>query len=169
MNKNSIEIERKYIIEMPDVLYLRGLEGYSESEITQTYLKSEKEKTRRVRRRARGGAVEYTENEKTRINEMSAMEREREISENEYFALIKEQAEGTSPITKRRYTFIQGGQLFEIDIYPEWKRSAIMETELDSCERVVKIPDFIHILREVTGIRAYSNAAMAREFPKEDI
>ena len=46
--------------------------------------------------------------------------------------------------------------------------TAIMETELDSREKQVKIPSFIEILREVTGDKAYSNAGMSRRFPEED-
>jgi CYTH domain-containing protein len=42
-----------------------------------------------------------------------------------------------------------------------------METELESREETVIYPDFIKILREVTGEKRYSNAGMAREFPEE--
>ena len=62
-----------------------------------------------------------------------------------------------------------GGQLFEIDVYPAWKNTAIMETELDDREREVEIPTFIEIIREVTGYKAYSNASMSKSFPKEDV
>ena len=44
-----------------------------------------------------------------------------------------------------------------------------METELENRESKVKIPDFLEILREVTGDKSYSNAAMSRDFPPEDI
>ena len=42
-----------------------------------------------------------------------------------------------------------------------------METELESREEEVEFPSFIEILREVTGDKAYSNAAMSRTFPAE--
>ena len=40
--------------------------------------------------------------------------------------------------------------------------------ELEATLSEIEMPDFIHVVREVTGIRAYSNAAMSRSFPGED-
>ena len=76
--------------------------------------------------------------------------------------------QGTAPVIKDRHTFSYLGQLFEIDIYPQWSKTAIMETELDDKEKEVEMPPFIKIVREVTGVRGYSNAAMSASFPKED-
>ena len=40
--------------------------------------------------------------------------------------------------------------------------------ELSDRETSVTHPSFIRVVREVTGIREYSNAAMSKHFPKED-
>ena len=168
MNKEQIEIERKYIIAKPDIEKLRGLEGFSESEIEQIYLRSEAGVTHRVRKRVFSGKTQFTETVKERIDRMSAVEREREISENEYISLAARIADGTVPIIKKRCTFDFCRQTFEIDLYPLWKRTAIMETELKSRDETAVIPDFITVIREVTGEKAYSNAAMSKNFPKED-
>ena len=98
---------------------------------------------------------------------MSSTETEREISPDEFDILAKNIKEGTNPINKTRFTFKYEGQTFEIDVYPEWKSSAIMETELEDRDTVVEFPDFIKILSDVTGNRRYSNAAMAKSFPEE--
>lgn len=168
MNKQQIEIERKYIIEKPQISNLRKMKGFSESEIEQIYLNSEPNVTRRVRKRVFGDTVQYTETVKERIDKISAVEREREIAENEYCLLSAQIAEGTVPIIKKRITFEFGSQVFEIDVYPAWKGTAIMETELKSREQTVDMPDFIKIVREVTGDKAYSNASMSKKFPSED-
>ena len=42
-----------------------------------------------------------------------------------------------------------------------------METELEGEDTAVQIPEFISMIKEVTGIRAYSNASMSRVFPTE--
>lgn len=168
MSKQQIEIERKYIIAMPDISRLRELCGFTESRIEQIYLSTASGNTHRVRKRDFGNAVEYTETCKERIDGMSVREREREISENEFMALSKNIAEGTRPLKKIRYTFDFSNQTFELDVYPEWKSTAIMETELKSRDEMVEMPDFITIIREVTGERAYSNASMSRNFPKEE-
>jgi CYTH domain-containing protein len=163
----GIEIERKYVILMPDTEMLASLEGYTESEIVQTYLSSLPAVTRRVRKRSFPDVTRYYETRKTRIDSMSVIEEEGEISFEEYERLSGEIMDGTRPITKKRYTFIYKKQVFEIDIYPEWQRSAIMETELPSRDASPEIPDFISIVREVTGEKAYSNASMSRKFPRE--
>ena len=165
--KTNLEIERKYVIAMPDIAQLALEDSYSSSEIIQIYLRGRAGETHRVRRRTYDGISIYTETRKLRIDEMSVAETEGEISEAEFDSLSRDILDGTRPVRKTRHTFVSGGQLFEIDIYPEWKNTAIMETELPSRETSVAIPDFIRIIREVTGDKAYSNASMSRTFPKE--
>ena len=165
--KNNTEIERKFIIALPDLKMLSRLEGYDKSEIEQTYLESPPHVTHRVRARRRANSVVFTETKKVRIDKMSAYEDEREITEAEFLTLCEDVAKDTTPVIKTRHTFTYRGQLFEIDIYPNWKSTAIMETELPSEDTVVEIPAFIKIIKEVTGIKAYSNASMSRAFPNE--
>jgi CYTH domain-containing protein len=114
------------------------------------------------------GVAKYYETVKRRIDKMSSDENEREISAEEYAHLRADIDPATRPIYKIRYTFRHGSHLFEVDVYPEWERTAIMEVELPSRDTPVDIPDFISVVREVTGVRGYSNAAMSREFPKEE-
>lgn len=163
----QLEIERKFVIAMPDTDAIRRLDGYSVSNIEQTYLASAPTVTHRVRSRRYGDIVVYTETKKTRIDKMSALEEEREISEDEYRVLLKSVMPGTVTLTKTRHTFPWQGRTVEIDVYPEWVRSCILEVELDSREAELTLPDFISVIREVTGDKSYSNAAMSREFPKE--
>ena len=163
----GIEIERKYIIEKPDVEALSAFRGYTKSEITQTYLSTLDGSTLRVRKRDYGDRISYTETRKIRIDNLSVEEIEREISEGEYLSLLKNAREDSTPITKTRHTFEYMGHTVEIDVYPQWSRFCIMETELESRDETVEYPKIIKILFEVTGDKRYSNAGMAREFPKE--
>ena len=162
-----VEIERKYVILLPDVATLAAQPGYTVSEIEQTYLESESTVTHRVRARRRDDKTVYTETKKVRIDKMSVFEDEHELSEDEYNTLLLKKADGTVTLHKTRHTFEYGGQLFEVDIYPEWKRSAVLETELSTRETVVQFPDFITVISEVTGDKKYSNASMSRKFPDE--
>ena len=169
MNKSGIEIERKYIIKIPDVEKMRAEEKYSPSEILQIYLSSPRGVTHRIRKRETGGAAVYTETKKIRIDKMSCHEDEREISEREFLALSKNIREGTQPIKKTRHVFIYEGHAFEVDVYPAWKSSCILETELASAGETVNFPDFIEVISEVTGNPAYTNYAMSKSFPEEII
>ena len=167
-SKNEIEIERKYVIEKPDVSVMSACAGYSSSEIVQIYLTSEVGITHRVRSRAfSGGKTLYYETKKIRIDKMSSHELEREIKRDEFDALAEKIAEGSRPIIKTRHTFDYLSQTFEIDVYPDWERTCIMETELPLRDTEVSFPDFIRMIAEVTGDKRYSNAAMSRKFPDE--
>lgn len=167
--KSGIEIERKYIIKKPDHTTLVSQESYTESQIVQIYLPSPDGETLRVRKRVQGDKTMYIETRKLRIDEMSSTEIERELTEVEFGNLAANILAQTRPIQKTRYTFIYKSQLFEIDEYPEWDRTAIMETELDSREREVEFPDFIEVVKEVTGDKSYSNRGMSHTFPKEQL
>ena len=163
----NIETERKYVIEKPDIEILARQNGFTESEITQIYLNSELS-TNRVRKRVfSDGRVELTENKKVRISRMSSEEYESEISKEAFLGLSQNIEIGSKPLYKTRRTFLYEGKVFELDYYPEWKNSCIMEVELSSEEEEIKLPPFIKILADVTGIREYSNHSMAHSFPEE--
>ena len=164
-----IETERKYIIKLPDFSLLEREAEYTSSDITQIYLNSNSGVTHRVRARSYGGKTVYTETKKVRISRVSAIEDEREISAAEYENLAKNIKHGTTPVQKTRHTFVYEGQLFEIDVYPSWKCTAIMETELDSRDKTVEIPDFIEIVADVTENKSYSNRGMSQSFPEEQL
>ena len=163
----GIEIERKFVIKKPCIERLLEEESLTSSKITQIYIASEPSVTHRVRRREYADRTRYSETRKTRIDSMSAVEDEREISEEEFDVISENIKAGTRPVTKTRYTFNYGEHIIEIDVYPEWESTCIMEIELKDREEEIRLPDFIEIVREVTGIREYSNASMSRIFPKE--
>ncbi len=167
MESIPVEIERKYIIKTPPTEKMQSSEKYSASEIEQIYLGSPASLTHRIRKREVGDTLAYTETKKIRIDKMSAYEDEREISPEEYHTLSRSIREGTRPIIKTRHTFVYENQTFEVDVYPEWKSTCILETELPSRDVQVKFPSFIEIIKEVTGEREYSNAKMAESFPEE--
>ncbi len=166
---SHIETERKFIIKMPRLDALSAYQGYTHSRIEQIYLEGEEHITHRIRRREYCDRVEYTETKKIRISKLSAIEDEREISEREYEELKKSIRYGTHPVIKDRYTVNIDGQLYEIDIYPEWQRTAIMEAELPTEDKEITLPSVFEILLEVSGRREYTNAAMSYTHPKEII
>jgi CYTH domain-containing protein len=166
-NTIPVEIERKYVIRMPRIRELEGQDGYTVSEIRQTYLESEPGVTHRVRMRVYPDVTYYTETKKIRIDKISSYEEEREIDESTYKALLLKIKRGTRTLTKTRHTFSAFGRTFEVDIYPEWKRSCILEIELPSRETEIEMPPFISVIKEVSGDRKYTNASMSQDFPEE--
>lgn len=162
-----IETERKFLIDMPDIALLRRQKGYRKSRIEQVYLPDLPGVTHRIRARRTKGKTVYTETKKTRISPMSAIEEEREITADEYHRLRLTRDKKRRIVYKTRHLFYIGNQSYEIDIYPQKNRSCILETEIPSEECAVTLPDFLHVIREVTGDRRYTNASIAKEFPDD--
>ena len=162
-----IEIERKFVIAMPDFDKLSSVDGYTSSEIEQTYLSAAPGVTRRIRARSCGKDTVYTETKKIRVDKISAYEDERRIDELEYRRLLSEILPGTVTLHKTRHTFPYRDRIFEIDVYPEWQMSCILEVELDSHDAVLTFPPFLTVIKEVSGDKSYSNASMSRRFPDE--
>ncbi len=167
MTEIPVEIERKFVILMPSESLLSSYPSHTVSRIEQTYLAMGGGKTLRVRKRDFGDRVEYTLNEKTRIDGMSAYENESEITSLEYESMLCERLSGTVTLRKTRHTFSWSGLTVEIDIYPEWKYTAILETELPSRDACPSLPEELRVIAEVTGNAKYSNAAMSHTFPEE--
>lgn len=163
-----LEIERKYLIRMPDPSFLSSLPGCVVSQIEQTYLPDPAPgATERVRLRRFSDRVEYTRTVKIRISDTTAREEEETLSEDAYRALLARRDPALSTLSKTRYAFPIGGQVYEVDVYPFWTRTAVLETELTDAALRAQIPPFLSVIRELTGERAYTNRNLARRIPPE--
>lgn len=170
--KNGIETERKYLIRRPTDEQLSAIAGSVCTEIVQTYLNPDQSGAlRRVRKRGSASAgYTYTYTEKIDISFGSRIEREREISEEEYLRLLIEADPDRRPIEKIRCVFDHDRQLFELDIYPFSDSLASLEIELDDINTPVRLPDYITVLKDVTGDKRYCNSSLAASgrFPDDD-
>ena len=162
MNINGMEIERKYMIAMPDKAFLQTLD---KSEIVQTYLVGDKGATERVRKRGLPGCYVYTHTVKYKISNMSRREEEREITRDEYELLLKRADPERNTIEKIRYCHEHAGLTWEIDVFPFWDDKAFMEVELENEMQVLDFPPEIRIIRELTDDKRYTNAALAKQIP----
>ncbi len=161
------EIERKYIIDIPNIKELEKLPNCTKVDITQTYLKSTDGIERRVRARGIDGDYMYYLTEKKKIaNNLKRIEVERKVTQDEYLRLLMEADSKLHTIRKTRYCLTENNQYFEIDIFPEWNDKAILEIELSHEDEEIKIPKFIKMIKEVTEDNSYLNYEMAKKMPK---
>lgn len=166
-SKLPLEIERKFLIEYPDLKELERLSEGNFSDISQTYLIGEKGTSERVRARTRCGVTVYTHNTKIKLSAMKRIEFEDEVSEEEYNELLKRADPQCRTIEKVRYCIPYGGFTFEIDVFPFWQDKAFMEVEMPSEDTAVELPDFVKIIREVTDDNRYTNHALAIKLPED--
>ena len=161
-----LEIERKYLIRMPDRELLSKLPA---SEIEQVYILSPEGERERIRRRDYGDRIEYTHTVKKRLNDLSRVEIEEEIDGERYRELLSRADPSCGVIRKKRLIYSFDGQNCEIDVFPFWDDRALMELELDDEEQELRLPPRIAIVREVSSERKYTNSALAREIPRETL
>ncbi len=165
MNIGGFEIERKFLVAMPEPAFLAGCEC---SEITQTYLLGEPDTSERVRKRVRAGECEYTHTVKRRLSGMRREENERTVGREEYQALLGRADPSRRPIRKTRCCFHSGGLLWELDVFPFWTDRAILEIELTEEDQQITLPGALRIIREVTDDPRYTNSALALDIPAGD-
>ena len=166
----ALEIERKYLIRMPDVNRLSRIPETEIWEIVQTYLTDgENGESRRVRRVAQNGTETYFYTVKRHITNLTRAESERKISGTEYDRLLTEADPQGQPIYKTRYRVPYHNQLLEIDVYSFWRDRATLEIELDSEEQKIDLPDWVRVIRDVSAEKRYTNRQLARHIPMENI
>lgn len=157
------EIERKFLIEYPNLDALEKLPNCSKVEIIQTYLKTNEGNEIRIRQRGTNGYFTYTKTIKKRISDIKRYESEVRISKDEYLRLLLEADTSKHQVRKTRYCLMYKNQYFEIDIYPFWKDKAIMELELREENQKIEFPKNINIIKEVTGDQSYLNVNLAQK------
>jgi len=156
------EIERKFLIEYPDIKWLESIPNCQRIEIIQTYLKSDNGDEVRVRQRGIDGHYIYFQTTKRKVSDVKRVEIERRLSESEYIRLLMNADTTRRQIRKDRYCLTYENQYFEIDVYPFWNDKAIAEIELSDENADIKFPKQIKVIKEVTDDDSYKNASLAK-------
>lgn len=156
------EIEKKFLIEYPDIDMLESIPNCEKVEIIQTYLNSAEGEERRIRQRGSKGNYIYFETCKIAITGLKRIEIEKRLSKDEYLEKLMDADTSKRPVRKNRYCLMDGNQYFEIDVYPFWKDKAIMEIELSDPNEEIRFPKIIKVLKEVTDDIQYKNSSLAK-------
>lgn len=164
------EIERKYLIQFPDIKTLQAQRGAEQWEIVQIYLTVPGPgETRRIRQVVSDGEIRYYKTFKRRLSDMSNEEAEQEIDQLEYIRLSQEQQPDCRPLNKTRYRIPYMGHVMEVDIYPFWTDRAILEIELEHESEGAAIPEYVRVIRDVSADPAYKNRSLAEKVIYEEI
>lgn len=160
-----LEIERKFLIEYPDLNWLGSLPNCRKVEISQTYLRPRNDEHVRVRRRGAAGSYIYYKTTKRSLTAMKRIEVEQRLTGEEYAALLQDADPARRPIEKTRWCLTWDAQYFEIDVFPFWDDRAILEIELKSETEEVRLPPWIRVIKEVTDDPSYRNSELAKKIP----
>lgn len=158
-----IEVERKFLIEMPNLSNIQENYTCTKQNIIQTYLKSDDKDTEvRIRQRGINGEYSYYLTKKQEVSNISRIETEKKISKDEYLRLLMDSDTTLKQIRKDRYCFVYKNNYFELDIYPFWEDKAILEIELSNENQEIEFPLDIKIIKEVTEDKRYKNGSLAK-------
>lgn len=165
-----LEIERKWLIHMPDIEKLSEMDNFDFSEIEQTYTTHvEHNAYGRIRKRGKNGIYKYYKTFKRKITELTRVEYEEEIEESEYLEIMKEKRVGFHTISKVRYVFTYKGFTYEVDVFPFWNDRAFMECEVDSEDTEIPVPPCVKIIKDVSNDKRYRNSYLAQVITTEEI
>ena len=156
------EIERKFLIEYPDIEKLEKLPNCQRVEIIQTYLTAPEGEESRVRQRGADGNYIYVQTTKKKVTDVKRVEVERRLTKDEYLRLLMDADPDCRPIRKTRYCLTYDNQYFEIDVYPFWDDQAIVEIELNNENDEIRFPADIKVIKEVTEDDSFKNASLAK-------
>ena len=156
------EIDRRFLIEYPDIDWLEKDPSCRKVEIMQTYLRSDPGTEVRVRQRGIDGSYIYYRTTKRQVSDMKYIVLEKRLTPHEYLEAMMEADITRRQIRKTRYCLTRGGQYIEIDVYPFWDDQAIMEIKLEREDQEFTVPEPFRVIREVTGDPAYKVAALAK-------
>lgn len=156
------EIERKFLIEYPDIEKLEKMPNCQRVEIIQTYLTAPEGEESRVRQRGADGNYIYVQTTKKKVTDVKRVEVERRLTKDEYLRLLMDADPNCRPIRKTRYCLTHDNQYFEIDVYPFWDSQAIVEIELNDENDEIRFPAELKVIKEVTEDDSFKNASLAR-------
>lgn len=166
----KLEIERRWLVDpnIPKEFWkLTSLSGPYYT--TQDYLHSDGDTIRRIRYKAwleghelRSRCMFTT---KKKVDEATAIENESSIKMQEYLKLLKDIDPATKPIFKERYVFGRTTwALWELDIFKgRHEGLVILEAELEDKYETIHLPKELKIIKEITGLKEYSNYALAHK------
>lgn len=169
MNKQPLEIEYKFLIAYPDIAVLSSQPEYRCEELCQTYLTLPDGQNCRIRSVKHDSTIRYIKTFKESITDMTRIEIESEITEEEFLKLKKYAKSGRRPIEKVRHSFELFGFTYEVDVFPFWQDRAFLEVEVESEEVKPPIPNFIKVIKDISTDLRYRNSALAKKIITEPL
>lgn len=161
MQKTPVKRQEKYLVDLSGTELNRILASGKAKTIEQTYLESEDNVEKRIRKITFNGCTTYTlAVYKIREDGTKVIISERQIDEKNYRILLEFKKRGTKTISKTRYYFSDSGEYFYLDVFSDNNATGILEINVLENERVT-IPEYVRVLEKVTGQEQYYNSRIA--------
>lgn len=155
----TIEKFNKYLINVDDALLerIKNEDNYSTSHIVQHYLTSENNMERRIRRRERGDDVMYSYSEAKYLATNERIKVDRVLTKRQYKDFENQIDRNLNVTDKMRYSFIHNDSFYKLDVFSFDKTKGIISTENEA-----ELPEYIDVIKDVTGDVNYKNYYLAK-------
>lgn len=155
----TIEKFNKYLINVDDALLerIKNEDNYSTSHIVQHYLTSENNMERRIRRRERGDDVMYSYSEAKYLATNERIKVDRVLTKRQYKDFENQIDRNLNVTDKMRYSFIHNDSFYKLDVFNFDKTKGIISTENEA-----ELPEYIDVIKDVTGNVNYKNYYLAK-------
>ncbi|MBQ6335580.1 MAG: ATP-binding protein [Erysipelotrichaceae bacterium] len=159
-----VERFNKYLIEVNDEVlkHISQEANYSTSHIIQHYLKSENGYERRIRSREREDGTMYSYSEANYLTSNERIKTDKVLSEREYKDYFHQVDPELNVIDKMRYSFIKNELFYKLDVFDFDTSKGVLSVDQPSDGRVVELPDYLNVIKDVTGDLNYKNYFLAK-------
>ena len=159
-----VEKFNKYLIEVDDEVLAKFAQeaNYSTSHIVQHYLRSENGYERRVRSRQSDDTVMYTYSEANYLNTNERIKTDSVITERQYKDYLHQADKDLNVLDKMRYSFIDDDLFYKLDVFNFDTTKGILSIDVPSDGRPIRIPDYVKVIKDVTGDINYKNYYLAK-------
>lgn len=154
---DKIEAERKFLVDI-----IGELPECRELEIFQTYLKNQNGENSRIRKIIENGDTLYIKTTKKAISTFERLEKEWQITADEYERLMALANPQKQTIHKIRRGFMHDNRYLELDTFitPQLPH-CLLEIEDVTADEVLSFPPCLKVLEEVTENPDYYNSNIA--------
>lgn len=163
--KELSEHQEKYIVEIPSITYFFEKKA-QKRHIVQTYLKPYGNEERRLRMLGDGKNFVYYLSRKE-IGSNTGIQ-EKRIGRDMYDTLMMEMDPSKKPIIKDRWYFSDHNVYYNLDVYPNWKKHAILEIRSSQEDVITQLPQDIKMVKNVTEDTRFQNYRLSEYFPLEE-
>lgn len=170
LRTSKLEKERRFLVKLPLSKDASDIINQAPQLIvTQIYLENKDGLVERVRHSStqviHSSIHQYTHTTKQHWYEGCSLEEEKEIFAEEYAELICRADPNRELIQKTRVLLPSNlPHEFELDLFNgQHQGLAILEIELDDLNEMIILPEYLEIIREITGEEEYSNYNLAKK------
>lgn len=159
-----VEKFRKYLIEVNDEILnkMAAEANYSTAHIVQHYLLGENGYERRIRSRQRGEDIMYSYSEANYLSTNERIKVDKVLTERQYKDYIHQVDPDLNVIDKMRYSFIYKDVFFKLDVFDFDTGKGILSIDQPSEGRSVELPEYVTVIKDVTGDVNYKNYYLAK-------